>query len=86
MSQFSMATVTHWEISSIQINLTKLHLTLISLSLSLSICVCVSLFSCFVIHYLEDQLKIRMQQTADISLLLKISRWMNNVSQTTADK
>lgn len=82
MSQFSMATVTHWEISSIQINLTKLHLTLISLYQS----VCVSLFSCLVIHYLEDQLKIRMQQTADISLLLKISRWMNNVSQTTADK
>lgn len=40
MSQFSMATVTHWEISSIQINLTKLHLTLISLSLSINLCLC----------------------------------------------
>lgn len=44
MSQFSMATVTHWEISSIQINLTKLHLTLISLSLSLSINLCLCQF------------------------------------------
>lgn len=35
MSQFSMTTVTHWELSSVQINLTKLHLTLISLSLNL---------------------------------------------------